>query len=192
MSLEQVRACPTVHLRYTIAQRLSHLWRWFMTLMEHFRTYTSSLRVLQNLLEDRLTYFLFLDDSAPYQCHACQCLRDSVGGNARDAEIQHDTFFILPPIDPINEILPTRPQDMDRAHGRSSHWHRSQYFSHFWLGYGRSIYSSLSLLTILFVPFILLYTHGSSAMGRFLRSPGLVLQRDQGFTIFSPFPSIIF
>src|SRR5215470_758458 len=136
-----------------------------------------------------LTYVLFLDDSAPYQCHSCQCLRDSVGGNARDAEIQHDTFFILPPKDPINEILPTRPQDMDRAHGRSSHWHRSQYFSHFWLGYGRSIYSSLSLLTILFVPFILLYTHGSSAMGRFLRSPDLLLLHPrQGFCLFQPFP----
>src|SRR5215831_3142020 len=68
-------------------------------------------------LEDRLRDVLLLDEISPSLRHSCQCLRDLVGGHALCPEIQDHTFFIVPPIDPINEIIRTRPQDMDRAHG---------------------------------------------------------------------------
>src|SRR5262249_51344456 len=67
--------------------------------------------------EDRLTYVLLLDEVSPYLCHPCQCLGDLVGGHALCLEIQDHAFFIVAPKDAINEIIPTSPQDMDRAHG---------------------------------------------------------------------------
>src|SRR5919198_4647635 len=66
---------------------------------------------------DRLSYFLLLNEIAPCLRHFCQCLGDVVGGHALGFEIQDHAFFIVPPKDAINEIIPTRPQDMDRAHG---------------------------------------------------------------------------
>src|SRR5215831_19118105 len=77
-----------------------------------------------------------------------------------------------------------------RAHWRSSHWHRGQYFSHFWLGYGKSIYSYLSLLTIYFVPFILFIAYEISYHWHSgePRSPDLGRQRDQDFDIVEPLP----
>jgi len=69
------------------------------------------------LLEDRLTYFPVLDEISPCLRHFCQCLGDVVGGHALCPEIQDDALFIVPPIDPINEIITTSPQNMDRAHG---------------------------------------------------------------------------
>src|SRR5215467_5505712 len=66
---------------------------------------------------DRLPYVLVLDEVSPYLCHPCQCLGDLVGGNALVPEVRYHAFFIVAPKDAINEIIPTRPQDMDRAHG---------------------------------------------------------------------------
>src|SRR4029434_2746267 len=68
-------------------------------------------------LEDRLRDVLLLDEISPYLRHLCQCLGDVVGGHALCPEIQDHTFFIVSPKDAINKIIPTRPQDMDRAHG---------------------------------------------------------------------------
>src|SRR5215831_14252107 len=68
-------------------------------------------------LEDRLSYFLLLDEISSCLRHYCQCLRDLVGGHALCPEIQDHAFFIVPPKDAINKITPTRPQDMDRVHG---------------------------------------------------------------------------
>src|SRR5919199_3392173 len=60
---------------------------------------------------------LVLDEVSPCLRHFCQCLGDVVGGHALGFEIQDHAFFIVTPKDAINEIIPTRPQDMDRAHG---------------------------------------------------------------------------
>jgi len=68
-------------------------------------------------LEDRLTYFPLLDEISSCLRYLFQCLRDVVGGHPLCPKIQDHAFFIVPPIDPINEIITTRPQDMDRAHG---------------------------------------------------------------------------
>src|SRR5215510_3470751 len=68
-------------------------------------------------LEDRLGDFLLLDEISPRPRHFCQCLRDVVGGHTLCPEIQDHAFFIVAPKDAINEIIPTSPQDMDRAHG---------------------------------------------------------------------------
>src|SRR4029434_10927000 len=68
-------------------------------------------------LADRLTALLVLDEIAPCLRHFSQSLGDLVGGHALGFEIQDHAFFIVPPKDAINEIIPTGPQDMDRAHG---------------------------------------------------------------------------
>src|SRR5215831_18797784 len=68
-------------------------------------------------LEDRLSYFLLLDEISPCLRHFSQCLGDVIGGHTLGFEIQNHAFFIVSPKDPINEIIRTRPQDMDRAHG---------------------------------------------------------------------------
>jgi hypothetical protein len=58
-------------------------------------------------LEDRLRDVLLLDEISPCLRHCCQCLGDVVGGHALCPEIQDHAFFIVPPKDAINEIIPT-------------------------------------------------------------------------------------
>src|SRR5215471_13149955 len=77
---------------------------------------------------------LLLDAIAPCLCHRCQCLRDLVGGHTLGAEIQHHPFGIVPPKDPINEIIRTSLQDMDRAHGAVLPSSQVSIFSHFLVG----------------------------------------------------------
>ena len=65
-----------------------------------------------------------LDAMASCLRHSFQYLRNIVGGHSLSSGIRHHAFFIVPPKDPTNEIITTSLQDMDRAHGRSSHGHR--------------------------------------------------------------------
>src|SRR5215813_12422960 len=60
---------------------------------------------------------LFLDEIPSCLCHPCQCFGDVVGGHPLCPQIHNHAFFIVAPKDPINEITPTRPHDMDCAHG---------------------------------------------------------------------------
>jgi len=86
-------------------------------------------------LEDRLTYFPLLEEIPSCLRYLFQCLRDVVGGHPLCPKIQDHTFFIVPPIDPINKIITTRPQDMDRAHGALlASTQESIFFSHYLVG----------------------------------------------------------
>src|SRR5215831_5899494 len=60
-------------------------------------------------LADRLRDVLVLDERYPCLRHFSQCLGDVVGGHALRPEIQDHAFFIVPPKDAINEIIPTGP-----------------------------------------------------------------------------------
>jgi len=77
-----------------------------------------------------------LDERAPCLRNTFQCLRDLVGGHALCPEIHRHAFCIIAPIAPINEIMTTSLQDIDRAPGvflPSSQGVNT--FDQFWLGY---------------------------------------------------------
>src|SRR6266446_2847475 len=79
--------------------------------------YTTHEDFSDRLLEDGLTYFPLLDEISSCLRYRFQRLRDVIRGYTLCPKIQDHAFFIVPPIDPINEIITTSPQDMDRAHG---------------------------------------------------------------------------
>src|SRR5262245_17012438 len=77
---------------------------------------SDSQRIASSISPHYSVYSLVLDQRCPLLRDLFQGLRDRVGGHPLGPEIEHHAFFIVSPIDTINEIIAGRAIDVDRAH----------------------------------------------------------------------------